>query len=699
MAPSTSRLAQAVVGLLLFQVPLSFSSPTTPQEPCALVAAAQKKRLESSSVKQFTVTAELATLCLNSVPFNSKRAVEYLDALDYYFDWQSTKKWLKNPPQGYMSPSTDLDGRLKKIRNKASRNKYTGEYQFQMEVEKLIRSAYDGHFTAPMDLLSIFKFERDQVGPLVSLSDNGRDLPKVYLLYDVRKKINEISAIQTIDGEIAAKWLNKLSKEDYTSHDPDARHNGLYYNIPRGVSGYSGTFLKSGVLNPGNKITIGFENGTTKEFENSATSSADWTAVTDGPSFYNKFCGGESAPLTSRAISEFNETAPSLHEQELPIDTPYNTFATRNTGGSDLKPVVKSSSDEMFGYFLENSNVAVLRLTSFDAKKNRYLIENYSHSITKFLTECRKAGKEKLIVDVSGNGGGIGFLGFDTFIQIAPNGKLQSPIEIAATEQFDLLGGTINRLLADDTLPKAMAARFEKDKLFDINSYVDNNGQKFKSWKEFFGPRDGFTNLFNWDFNNLKASGSVGGLVITGHGSRAPVAPLFQKENIVLVTDGICASTCAILADLMRRHGIKSIAVGGRPKRGPMQAVGGVKGEQVISFGNLFFKAKQVYDNFLTPEEKKQHENSRLAMMATKGNAVLNRLPNFGDDSIINYRNKVYAEDQSRTPRQFVNEPADCKIWRTKDAIFDKNKWWTTIADSWWGNKDICIEGSRPSSG
>lgn len=41
------------------------------------------------------------------------------------------------------------------------------------------------------------------------------------------------------------------------------------------------------------------------------------------------------------------------------------------------------------------------------------------------------------------------------------------------------------------------------------------------------------------------------------------------------LTDGACSSTCALLAEMFKQAGAKTLALGGRPATGPMQAVGG----------------------------------------------------------------------------------------------------------------------------
>lgn len=45
-----------------------------------------------------TVPAQLAYECLNSIPFNQTAALQYLESMDPYLNWQSTYEYLADPP-------------------------------------------------------------------------------------------------------------------------------------------------------------------------------------------------------------------------------------------------------------------------------------------------------------------------------------------------------------------------------------------------------------------------------------------------------------------------------------------------------------------------------------------------------------------------------------------------------------------------
>lgn len=53
------------------------------------------------------------------------------------------------------------------------------------------------------------------------------------------------------------------------------------------------------------------------------------------------------------------------------------------------------------------------------------------------------------------------------------------------------------------------------------------------------------------------------------------------------VSSGMCGSTCAVFSEALAEQGVQSIAFGGRPRKGPMQTVGGIKGSQVLKFDEI----------------------------------------------------------------------------------------------------------------
>lgn len=119
---------------------------------------------------------------------------------------------------------------------------------------------------------------------------------------------------------------------------------------------------------------------------------------------------------------------------------------------------------------------------------------------------------------------------------------------------------------------------------FDYRADVDVNGNNFDSWQEKYGPHeyngDLFTSIIRWNLSD-PTSIYTSGLIVNGYQNRTGIVPSrpYNAEDIVILYDGYCASTCTIFSEFMRQQaGIRTIAIGGRPQVGAMQAVGGVKG-------------------------------------------------------------------------------------------------------------------------
>ncbi|KAK2747309.1 hypothetical protein FQN57_002207 [Myotisia sp. PD_48] len=675
------------------------SHPDTPlsravqKQPCQLIANKQAElEKQYPSATTFEIPAELAYDCLSTVPFKKNDALRLIDGLNSYFQWQSTIDYLKNPPVGYLLPAVDLDAGIASIRRKVTQNSYKSEFQFQSEISSLVSSMHDGHFDLFLDAMTIFSFQRRAFGPLASISQDGKQFPKIYSLNDLKVKNPKgwkPSAITKIDNIDVVQWLQHWSYYS-TSQDPDALYNNLFYSIPSAATGSYGSFISTFGEYTGPQTRYTFENGTTKEVHNSAVFSESFKNVKDGESFYKTFCHGR----LPQNLSKREETIQAYTRR------PIHKRVEEESSRKDF-PLSQSSmqAPDVAGYFLggEHSDTAVLSIASFSAQSSNgsFLFDDFSGAVAKLLEVSKKEKKTKLIIDVTGNGGGALFLAYDVFKQLFPDKDPDDASNVRATEQIDVIGRVITDLLRDKKSKNTPEAEFQIGGEFDIEVYNNAQGKKFKNWGDYYGPERvgnlNFTNLAAWDFNNK----NLGKHIVAGYQGRSKLPPqVFKPENIVLLTDGICASTCAVLADLLQRNGVKSVVMGGRPRDGPVQAVGGVKGAQVLRYVDLYVQALLVLDSSnLTPQEKRRLEATDLGELKRSGKYVMARTYGDGKGGRINYRNAVRKDDKTRMPRQFVNEPADCRLWYTKETLLDMEKLWATVANVAWG-KGECTPSS-----
>ncbi len=367
-----------------------------------------------------------------------------------------------------------------------------------------------------------------------------------------------------------------------TSQDPDALYNRVFISLAAFTTGSpSGTF-KSPIFYPGPTTTLTFANGTSITLPNSAQVSKDLTGVTDGEAFYSSFCipASTAVPMTATANPETEPTSTEPAASSTDSSSP----AVPTSPGYPF-PVVKHSGDVVSGYFLNSTgfqNVAVLAIPSFAPASGTEA--EFQSVIESFLAEAKQAGKTKLIIDLQANGGGTVPLGIDTFAQLFP--PLSPPLSqgnLRATVGTNLLGQGVTDNVASviETAGDNVTARAEAGDGYPYSAYseIKPDGTEFSSWSDLFGPvslnNDKFTNLFQ-DNQSLP---NVPGLIVTGTNNRTGFLQPFAANDMILVYDGICASTCAVFSELIKNFGgVQAIAVGGRPQPGPMQGVGGVKG-------------------------------------------------------------------------------------------------------------------------
>lgn len=227
---------------------------------------------------------------------------------------------------------------------------------------------------------------------------------------------------------------------------------------------------------------------------------------------------------------------------------------------------------------------------------------------------------------------------------------------------------------------------------FDYRADLDINNQPFTSWTEKYGPHefngDEFTSIIRWNLSD-PIDIYTSGIVVDGYQNRTNIPPSqpFAAEDIVIVYDGYCASTCTIFSEFMTAQaGIKTIAVGGRPQHGPMQAVGGVKGTNDYGWDEIYLL---VNDTFAlgTPAQQVKWAGTEL------GQYSLLPFERGLAGYAVNARDGIRQGDETQTPLQFIYQAADCRIWYTADMMVDVTALWEKVADVAWGGAK-CVEGA-----
>ena len=396
-----------------------------------------------------------------------------------------------------------------------------------------------------------------------------------------RTEVNA-SAISSIDGIDVVSFLLAQSLASL-SQDPDALYNQNFFELAQYSIGLASTFI-SPTFYPGPSTNLTFANGTSKVFSNSAVVNTDLKRITNGTDFYTAFCIPKSTSTSASPSATASSTGSASGTASSTISTP---TAVPTSPGYPL-PVIKSADNKAQGFFLNGTafqDVAVLTILSFDWTTIKEG-EEFQSTVQQFLTMAQQAGKTKLIVDLQANGGGVIDFAYDTFAQLFPQMRPQTYSNMRAWQGLDAIGQGVSDLVDQVITSGGNAtdrAEAGETTVFACQDDLEPNGADYPSWTSLYGPvqlyGDSFTEVIEDNFYDASLTLLADGVVITGTNNRTGFTQPFAAENMIMLYDGICASTCSIFSEMMKNlAGVEAIAVGGRPQLGPMQGVGGTKG-------------------------------------------------------------------------------------------------------------------------
>ncbi|KAJ4350329.1 uncharacterized protein N0V89_008950 [Didymosphaeria variabile] len=672
-------------------------------DPCATFDIYKRRAL--SATQMGAVPAAIADECLNSIPVDKEEDQALIDEYKLWLDWQTNLAWHKNPPEGFADKSVDVIGDLDSIKDALSNDQYNSSYELMGDVRAAVVKAHDYHFQLrPLIRSLVDSWKRGEIVgeafAMASVSKDGKELPKLYDYHDILRSDGadwSPSPISKINNQTAEEYAEAFA-ETYEYHDADARYNQLFPSQARRANSKEDQdYVPFGRNeNPdGAYTTIEHENGTTRQMMNYALVGEVWTGVQstdDLAALLNR-----TFVIPSTTTQQTNNKARQAVASASPSPLGYpEPLAWNDLGG---------------GFFLSGQgyeDVAVLSATTFQCTTSDSCGIEWQDGVGRFLQQAKQAGKNKLVIDLRGNQGGLINLGYDLFQQLLPSLYPYGATTLHAHEALDLAGKAVTKALSNYTYEQAVQAGPNSalsqawGSLFNYKVPMTIEAKPFNSWEEYFGPtlQDG-SNLTTPQRRNLTNAfadlePARGGMDITGYGSRVnklnKTQP-FEAKDIVLLTDGSCGSTCSIFSELMKTQGrVQQVAIGGRPNTGPMQGVGGTKGAQVYAITVIRSLLSLVVQADPTLNQ-------------TVVGAMLNATRPFergassegvhGAQTRINLRDMYRINDTSLTPLEFVYEAADCRLFYTAEMVRNVTAVWQKTVDAHWGDANkTCVEGS-----
>ena len=667
----------------------------TSGNPCAQISSIYTNSTEYNP----RISAQLAYECLQDVALDQTNDEVWLDTLRPYLEWQSTTAYLKDPPAGYLEPAIDVHAEFENIVTRLKNNNYKSEYDLDFDIYRLFQRTHDGHFRYIPSLVGgIFGFGRPL--SLISYSEDGTAAPKPFVYQDVLSYFvngtGKPSAIIQIDGKDAVEFL-----EDWAQYgslqDPDALYNNVFYELAQvslGTSGSgAGTFAGGGrgaYIYPGPTTTLTFENGTSTTMTNFARVLLPFRGINSGADLYKTYINPQAFYPSSATVGGQQGAAAA----STPTPFPRPGYPV---------PVFNQHLNYVSGYYLNETgytDVAVLAVTSFVGT------DDYQDLVYDFLDQASKAGKKKLIIDVSANGGGTIMQGYNLFLNLFPDILPYGGSRFRSHEAFNIIGETASERVFYYPFdyknpPNYVWQDFGGGTPFNYRADVDVDYKDFESWADKNPPNtfmgDNFTSIIRWNLSDplIEPANNV---QPNGFGNRTGLPPSrpFAPEDIIILYDGYCASTCAIFSEFMTQQaGVKTISIGGRPNDEKMQTVGGVKGTNNYPWT---FIHELVTDTYTLAPDQAGFFNSTLLYHYIDPDTYaipFNRAT--GNSGQVNVRDGLRQGDQDQTPLQFVYDGADCRLYYTAEMTIDVSAIWEKVADVAWDG-DSCVVGGISSS-
>lgn len=330
--------------------------------------------------------------------------------------------------------------------------------------------------------------------------------------------------------------------------DADAIYNQMFFSLPSNFQGGANNFY-AGAWQLGfdnDTTTYTFANGSDVTLDNYASTSVDFTGITSGTALFREVEVDPTTDVTTLLTRRDLEFDPTFEKQHV---------KKRQTSSSDEMPgyptpVVVHPEDPYVAGFILPGDVAVLTMSAFISNNETSTTsqENMQLVISTLLAKARTAGSKKLIIDLSANGGGSVFSGYDAFKQFFPAIVPFGGSRMRTNPFVDFMGDVFSTAgIYNETIRPP----------WQIQSALDKDLNKYSSWSAMGGPNKIYgDNFLGITRANLSDPLMTGDFSVYGYQNQPKIpAQVFAPENIVVIYDGGCGSTCAIFAEFMKTQG------------------------------------------------------------------------------------------------------------------------------------------------
>ncbi|TFK20772.1 hypothetical protein FA15DRAFT_673173 [Coprinopsis marcescibilis] len=674
----SSRWSSLLTTLLL-SIP-SISALVPAPDPCAAIAG-QKWVLPSE-----------ARACIRSFPLDPLIKSNVIEVVNKTLAFHTSVNYqVQAPPPYDQDVHEDLHADLDRIAS----TPYESEFDFHLDIYLSFKRVNDGHcgvYSRCFDSLYISYLPLPL--SLLTEADGSQNIyisPEAYILSSAEfadslefwqdalpggLKLQSLSGAKVLEINGQDPWVSVNTNANVAGSYQafGTRQNGFFSSYHRGAEGWEYLmgnfashphplvdFVSLTILLPGQTENTTFTIPYRSRF---GSASKDFT---DGPSLRANNClatkstngidlYGSSPAQILEQLEEYEHQAGFYRQQPALSPADYFQRHPLNVildaiplGDIELPPILQPALpayNESYSvaefFMLKDNATGVLALGSFSAKN----FTQFGQALLDGLGALKEAGAERLVVDVTNNGGGyiciahwlhrliigaksttVPQAGLDTTTRAGPLAKLVTAKILAGGDPAGLL--YYNPAQWNNATHQPFPA--------DTNWLDPHNKVVVNGREDAFSQRLGQEcQPFRWE---------------------APAKGLFEPHNVVIVSNGRCASSCSLFSITMsKEEGVRTVVVGG--KADVQQHYCGIVGGQSTDFSTIDteIKSTKLKDHPLSP-------------------------PDFVTNSIQGITWRLgYGINDPTEPEEWQDHSADISFPVTKDIVNQPLGIWEAVA-------------------
>ncbi|THH27364.1 hypothetical protein EUX98_g6832 [Antrodiella citrinella] len=578
----------------------------------AVTAAPQADPCAKFAGQTFVVPAD-ALACLKSFPFNETLRQNVIGNIAGVFDFYTFEDFYLNSPPPFQESTTNIRADIARINS----TKYETDYDFNRAVYDFTTQLNDGHtrwfpscYTSFQNLIPT---------PVVTLDENG--VQNVFVAPDAVEFITLIGTnftdhfaqlgfnwqrlagakvleIEGIDAYAYADHIASTQSGNYLDH-------GVRVNSAFGSYRISGTDFSqrfgdiSGPAFPDqNTLTLKLiPVNSTKTETVQVPFFANYVGApfTDRASFWTANCAANEATngADQRPTGSSARRATPRRARAAIIDSSLKNAVGLPSPFLPTAPPVNGSTGVIKSFILPDNITGVMFVGSFEGDFVQFQTDTLAA-----IQQFQASGVTRLLLDLTNNGGGfvclgqflhqflagsqIGYPGFQSTNRANPLAQkiVAADIALGNTDQFTFYSPD-NWAFLNDTEQPLTFNYIDPAVIRKTNGVNDPTSQRFED-------------------------------ICTPFSVPIPETPPFDLNNVAIVGNANCASTCAMFSTLMfERHQTKNVIFGGKP--GEVMQYKGMAGNQVLEWVDLDneIQTAGLGDDPLAPPELLVNANMR----------------------------------------------------------------------------------------